>query len=148
MRIKNLSSVLLSCVLLILSAPALSEISFPEFPSKNKPLIIKLQTEFFQSNANFIHEWNRYQDLKASSQKEENFFQYIAFKPKISYSPLSQYISFDLFADSFYASSRNLGVERQLPFRPSLAGVGLRYYHKIKQLYSGFELYRSGLRIA
>ena len=81
MHVKNLMSVLLTIALFVLSFPVLSEISFPEFPSRNKPLTIRLQTEFFQTSANFINEWNKYQDLKITTKKEENFFQYIAFKP-------------------------------------------------------------------
>lgn len=118
---------------LSLSQPALSEIRFPELPSKNKPLSVYLQTEYFRTNANYTN-FGQYVDLP-----NNNSFQYIALHPRLSYSPLPYYINFKLFANSFYASSKTTGEERSV-FRPTVLGGGFQVYHKIKTFYGGFEL--------
>lgn len=115
------------------NSSALYDLNFPEIPSKNKPLSISLQKEFYRSVSNFI-EFGQYDDLP-----DESYFQYFGFHPSISYSPLSHYINFELFANSFWAFSKKQGLKRDV-FRVSFLGVGLNFYHKFKSLYSGFEL--------
>ena len=121
-----------------ISLPALSEVRLPEIPSKNKPLSISLQTEFFRTQANYIS-FGQYADLA-----EDDFFQYISFRPSLSYSPFKHYINFKLFANGFYAGSKKGDLEYQLPFRPSMVGASASFYHKIKTLFIGLEL-RGGM---
>ncbi|MCZ0932570.1 MAG: hypothetical protein OXJ52_05400 [Oligoflexia bacterium] len=126
MFIKNL----LCLFFITISFSALSEVRFPEIPSKSQPLSVQLQTEFFRSQANYTT-FGQYVDLP-----ENDFFQYIAFHPTVSYSPFKRYISFSLFANSFFAKS----PKHLLPFQVSLAGAGASFYHKIKTLFIGLEL--------
>ncbi|MDE0091946.1 MAG: hypothetical protein OXN83_01510 [Oligoflexia bacterium] len=130
MFIKNL----LCLFSITISLPALSEIRFPEIPSKSQPLSISLQTEFFRSQANYT-DFGQYVDLP-----DNNFFQYISFRPVVSYSPFQHYISFSFFANSFFSSSKSGDSEYLLPFRLSLIGAGVRFYHKIQTLFIGLEL--------
>ena len=112
---------------------ALSEVRFPEIPSRSQPFSIKLKTEFFRSQANYTN-FGQHIDLP-----ENDFFQYIAFHPTLSYSPFNRYISFNFFANSFFASS----PKHLLPFKVSLAGAGVSFYHKINTLFIGLE-FRGG----
>ena len=126
MFIKNLL-----CLLCItISFSALSEVRFPDIPSKSQPLSFSLQTEFFRSQANYTS-FGQYVALA-----ENDFFQYVSFHPTLSYSPFKRYISFSLFANSFFAKS----PKHVLPFQVSLAGAGVSFYHKIKTLFIGLEL--------
>ena len=119
---------------IFVSLPALSEIKLPEIPSKNKPISFSLQTEFFRSQANYTS-FGQYVDLP-----DNDFFQYVSFKPTLSYSPFKQYINFKLFANSFYAHSGKKDQSHILPFQVSTAGAGFSFYHKFKTLFAGFEL--------
>ena len=133
--------ILMTLTCLCFSPPALSELRWPEFPSKNKPLSVSLQTEFFRTHSNYT-QFGQYVDLP-----NENFFQYVAFSPSISYSPFLHYINFDLFANSFYASSKTLNTRRDVPFQPTVLGGGARFYYRFQSFYSGFEL-RGGLPLS
>ena len=108
-------------ICLCLSLPALSELRFPEIPSKNKPLSIKLQTEYYQTRSNYLQLGN-YADLPA-----ENYFRYIAIHPSLSYSPFPLYINFEIFANNFYAFSKTLNTRREV-FRPAVLGAGLSFF--------------------
>ena len=119
---------------LAIGFPALSEVRLPEIPSKNQPAFFSLQTEFFRSQANYTN-FGQYEDLAAN-----DFFQYVSFKPALSYSPFKRYINFELFANSFYASSGKKEVLHVLPFQLSSIGTGFSFYHKFKTLFVGFEL--------
>ena len=130
MSIKNF--LCLFCI--SISFSALSEVRFPNFPSKSQPLSFSLQTEFFRSQANYTS-FGQYVALA-----ENDFFQYVFFRPSLSYSPFKHYINFSLFANSFFAK----GPKHVLPFKVSLAGAGVSFYHKIKTLFIGLEL-RGGL---
>lgn len=124
------------CAFLALSSlPAQAELPrFPEIPSKDKPLSLSLQTEFYRTQANYM-DFGQYADLP-----HENFLQYIAFRPSLSYSPLAQYMNFEIFANSFYAKSKTLNESRNVPFRLSDLGGGISLYHKARSFYAGFEL--------
>ena len=115
----------------------LCELRFPEFPSKNKPVSFNLHTEYFRSHSNYTH-FGQYADLP-----DKNFFQYVAVHPSLSYSPFPYYLNFELFANSFYASSKSMGTSRDV-FRPTVAGIGFNIYHKIQTFYAGLEL-RGGI---
>ena len=123
--------ILFPLIFLCLSHSALSELNFPEFPSKRRPFSISLQTEFFHSSKNYI-EW-KWDDLP-----DENYFQYFGFYPMIRYSPFS-YISVQLFSKNFYAISKTLDSRRNV-LQTSLVGGGVNLYHKYKTAYLGFEL--------
>lgn len=129
--------ILFSLTLFCLSPPALSELNFPEMPSKKKPLSISLQTEFYRSVSNFTN-LGQYEDLPS-----ENYFQHFGFHPTIRYSPFSSYINFQFFAKNFYAESKTLNTKRNV-FRTSHIGGGVSLYHRFKTFYSGFEL-RGGM---
>ena len=120
--------------LIITSLPALAETRLPEIPSKSQPLSVQLQTEFFRTQANYIT-FGQYADLP-----NNDFFQYVSFRPTVSYSPFQNYINFSLFANSFFASSKNENKEYLLPFQVSSVGVGASFYHKIQTLFIGLEL--------
>lgn len=120
------------------SLPALSEIRWPEIPSKNKPLSFSVQTEYFRTHSNYSDSEGlfstKYYDLP-----DENFFQYIAIHPRLSYSPLPYYLNLELFANNFYAASKTENVNRTV-FRPTHIGGAFQIYHKLKTAYFGFEL--------
>lgn len=126
-------------MLLFWSLPALSELRLPELPSKNKPLAFEMQTEFFRTHSNYTS-LGGYVDLP-----EENYLQYFAFHPSLSYSPFSHYINFKIFANSFYVFSNSKGTKRSV-FRPKVVGSSMSIYHKIQNLYIAGEL-RGGLPI-
>ncbi len=121
-----------------LSLPALAELRFPEIPSKNQPFAFKLQTEYFQTHANY-EALGQYKNLP-----DKNYFRYIAFHPSLSYSPFPLYINFEIFANSFYGSSQTQNVRRELLFKPTAAGAGVKIFHKIKTAYIGGE-FRGGI---
>ena len=122
----------------IISFSTLAEVRLPEIPSKSQPLSFSLQTEFFRSQANYTR-FGQYVALP-----ENDFFQYVSFLPTLSYSPFKHYISFSLFANSFYAESEKGENRYRLPFQVSAIGAGFNVYHKIKTLFIGLEL-RGGL---
>ena len=130
MSIKNL----LFLSSLSMSFSALAEVRFPEIPSKNQPLYLSLQTEFFRSQANYTN-FGQHVDLS-----DNDYFQYVSFNPILSYSPFKHYISFSLFANSFYASSGKKDKQHVLPFQVSAVGAGFKLFHKFKSLFFGFEL--------
>ena len=141
MKIMKLSSCILFPFIFFCVSPvalALSTARFPEFPSKNKPLSVQIQTEFYRSNSNYagarVNSLGDYDPLP-----KENYFEYFAFHPSVRYYPLPHYMSFELFANSFYASSKTLNTNRSV-FRPTVLGGGVSVYHKFKKLYTGFEL--------
>lgn len=113
------------------------QIRFPEIPSKNKPLSVHLQSEYFRSQSNYLS-FGQYVDLP-----HKNLLQYGAFHPSISYSPLSEYISLELFANSFYVSSKAQEVTREV-YRLTVLGLGLKYFYNWDTLYAGFELRGGG----
>lgn len=106
----------------------------PDLPSKKKPLSISVKSEFFRSHSNYL-ELGQHKDLP-----DANFFQYVLFQPKISYSPFRHYINFSLFANSFYASSNSGGKSYNLPFKPSSAGASISFHQKIHSFFIGLEL--------
>ncbi|MCY4321580.1 MAG: hypothetical protein OXC37_04160 [Bdellovibrionaceae bacterium] len=116
------------------SFSVLSEIRFPEIPSKNKPFSISLQTEFFRTQSNYTN-FGQYIALN-----ESDFFQYVSFHPSLSYSLSKHYISFSLFAESFFAGSKKEDFEYRVPFKLSIVGLGFNFYHKVKTLFIGLEL--------
>ena len=116
---------------LCLSQPALSDLSFPEIPSKNRPLSISLQTEFFRSTGNYI-EWV-WDDLP-----DENYLQYVGFYPVFRYSPF-YYFDFQIFAKNFYAESKTQETKRNV-LRTSFIGGGVSFYHRYKTIYLGLEM--------
>ena len=122
----------------VISFSAFADVRLPEIPSKSQPLSFSLQTEFFRSQANYSH-FGQYVLLP-----ENDFFQYASFSPTVSYSPFAHYISFSLFAKSFYAQSSKEDKKLVLPFQVSSVGAGLSLYHKIKSLFIGLE-FRGGL---
>ena len=127
-------------LMIFLKAPvAISELElrFPDTPSKNKPLSIGLNTQYLRTHSNYYELW-KYDNLA-----KNNFFQYIAFRPQISYSPLSSYFNVSLFANSYYGSSKSLGLARSA-FRVKVLGGGLSFFHKLNTTYMGVEL-RGGL---
>ncbi len=128
-----------SWIFLFLSQTALSESNFPEIPSKNKPLSISLHANFYRSAANY-KELGAYKNLP-----NKNYFQYFGFYPTIRYSPVSHYISFQIFSRNFYAESKTNDLKRKV-FRTSEVGGGFSIYYKFKNLYSGFE-FRGGVPI-
>jgi len=118
------------------SKTTLSEIRFPEIPSKNKPLVFDLQKEYFRTHSNYTN-LGQYVDLPS-----RNFFQYMALHPRLSYSPLPYYINFNIFANSFYVTSKTQTATRSV-FRPTVLGGGFEAYYKFKKFYTGFE-FRGG----
>ena len=126
----KLSYIFLGFILFHGLAWPLSFIRSIEQPSKGKALSFGLQTEFFRSRANYT----RFQEFRVLP--EGDFLQYIAFHPRISYAPFpSQYVNFELLAQSFYGSSQTLNT-----FYPSSAGLALSFHHKFKTISAGFEL--------
>ena len=104
-------------------------------PPVKKSLELSLQAEFFRSNANYL-KWSEYVTLPS-----ENLFQYVFLKPQIFYSPFTNhYIRFSGFADNFYASSQTSQKSYELPFKLSVLGGSVHFYHKIQSLFIGLEL--------
>ena len=130
----------LSLLFLNPKALALSEVRFPEIPSKNEPVSFSLQLEHFQTHANWRKEAGKFSELDNQSS-----FQYIAYHPSFSYSPFPLYLNFELFANIFYASSKTgKAPPNFVLFRPTVLGAGVSSYHKIKTMYAGLEL-RGGI---
>ena len=106
-----------------------------EIPSFKKSFEASLQSEFFRSHANYTN-LGQYVSLP-----ESHSFQYILFKPKVSYSPFNKHaVRFSAFADTFYASSQTPRENRKLPFKLSVLGGSLDFYHKIQTLFIGLEV--------
>ena len=122
-------------------APALSTPRFPELPSKEKSLSMSLQSEFFYSDSNHL----KFGQWKALNDQKGNYFQYIALHPRLLWTPFSDYIYFELFANSFWVKS--VGDRSREVFRPSIAGGGLGFYNKWKNFYAGLEL-RGGIPVS
>ncbi len=134
---KKLKMIKLKIFLLVLfwfhfNAVAVSNLRFPEWPSKSQPLNISLQTEFFRTQANYT-QLGLYDDLP-----DESYFQYTAIHPRITYSPLS-WTHFELFANSFYAMSKKQNIQRDV-FRVALVGGGFAFYKNLNFLTAGLEL--------
>jgi len=128
----NLSFILL-CLLWQFPLRA-SYISPIEPPSFKKSFDLSLQTEFFRSHSNYTN-WGEYSNLP-----EDHSFQYILFKPEVSYSPFNgQAVRLSTFAETFYASSQTSRIEKQLPFKLSALGGSLDFYHKVQSLFIGLK---------
>ena len=133
-KLKPFLSLVVSLLFLNPKALALSEVRFPEFPSKNEPVTFSLQLEHFQTHTNY-KEMGKQEKLAS-----QNSFQYIAFHPRFSYSPFPLYLNFEIFANNFYASSKTGNTQRTVYFRPTVLGAGFSSYHKIKTLFAGLEI--------
>lgn len=112
-----------------------SYIKPPATSPLNKSLEISFQSEFFRSHANYSN-WGEYVSLP-----ENHSFQYILFKPQLSYSPFKKHaLRLRGFAEGFHALSQTPRQDRRLPFKLSVLGGGLDFYHKIQTLFIGLEL--------
>ena len=120
--------------LFFLSLPlAKAELRLLEVSSRNKPLVIQMQTGFYRSVSNY-RGFGKYTDLP-----DENYFQYVEMHPKIYYTPFGFPLQFEIFMNNFYAMSQSAGVKRDV-FRPTVAGGGFSLWYKFQNLYGGLEL--------
>ena len=121
-----------------LSIPkGLAELRLPEVSSRNKPLVLQLQTGFYRSVSNY-RGFGQYSGLP-----EGNFLQYVEMHPRIYYTPFRLPLQFELFMNNFYVMTQSSAVKRSV-FRPVSAGGGFSFWHKFQSLYLGLEL-RGGL---
>ena len=99
---------------------------FPEMPGKKRTLLIQLQSEWYQSNANY-KELGRFSLLP-----HQNSFQYVTADPRIKYSPW-KWFSIELFGGFMYGmsktfnSSKNIYTVRNIPWFTSI-GLGLSFH--------------------
>ena len=131
MKFFTLTAIFLS--LLITGFTASGKEVFPEIPEEKETLLIQLQTEWYDSIAN-------YKDLgKFSRLPHKNSFQYLSLDPRIKYSPW-RWLSIDLFGGlmynrvKIYKSSEN---KYKFPWRFwfTSVGMGLSFHKKFQDLY-------------
>ena len=104
-------------------------------PEAKKYFQIGLQNEFYRSHANYTN-FGQYTNLPKG-----HSFSYLLFKPKLSYSFSEERLfRANIFVDSFYASSKTDKETRTLPFKLSVLGGSLDFYHKVQTLFIGLEL--------
>ena len=100
----------------------------PEVP-RGKSLSFSLDTEFYRTSANYT-KLGEFKDLDA---KGMAFFQYVSFKPKLTYFP-SRWFSMSLFGGGIWANSVSKDspgkedFERISGLRPNLYGGGFDLY--------------------
>lgn len=106
---------------------------FPEIPEQKRTLRIQIQSEWYNSTANY-KEFGKFSLLP-----HQNSFQYVTADPRIKYSPWS-WFSIELFGGFMYGMSKtynsfkNNYTIRNRPWFTS-AGLGLSFHKKFQRLY-------------
>jgi len=112
---------------------SLEQIYFPKWPSYKNPLSIQLQSEYFNTVANYKL-LGEYEDLP-----DQNFLTYVANNLSVQYF-LTHWFHFETFLNTMWAASQ---TDQQLrnKFGLTYTGLGLTFLFKIRhfQINAGFK---------
>ena len=108
---------------------------FPEIPETKESLLIQIQSEWYNSIANY-KELGKYSRLD-----HENFFQYLTIDPRVKYTPW-QWFSIELFGELMYSKSHTYNSSSPFldTFEPTFVGAGISLYEKFQDFYLTIDL--------
>ncbi|MCY4512309.1 MAG: hypothetical protein OXB86_01310 [Bdellovibrionales bacterium] len=111
---------------------------FPEIPETKETVTIQLQSEWYDSIANY-KELGKYVRLP-----HENSFQYLAIDPRIKYTP-REWFSIELFGGLMYSKSNTYNsISNKNSFRDRFwftsLGLGLSFHKKFQDFYLTVDL--------
>lgn len=120
-------------IALIISSTAVADIAFPRKISKQKPISVELQSEYFHSKANYL-ELGRYVDLP-----DKNSFSFANSRVTLGYSPWS-WLYLETFGSAVFWSQSvtNNFVRSGAGFTD--IGLGLEFAKKYKDLTAQWEV--------
>ena len=117
----------LFALLTIFSGQGFADIDFPKKMSKNKPVSVEWQSEYFYTHSNFIG-FGQYSNLE-----DKNQLYYISGDLSVQYSPFA-WLNLEIFGDSILKAYSLTGESPRLGSSLTYTGAGLTLLQKYKKL--------------